>query len=48
MNIRECCNKYVSCVIRGQAAVCYVLATAIFDFRRKRGLRKIEAGEVAA
>ena len=21
MNIRECCNKYVSCVIRGPAAV---------------------------
>ena len=21
MNIRECCNKYISCVIRGPAAV---------------------------
>lgn len=28
--------------------VCFVIATAIFDFRRRRGLRKAAAGEVAA
>ena len=44
-----CPELFTNCAVMvGAGIFCYVLATVIFDFRRKRSLRKIEAGEVAA
>ena len=44
-----CPELFQNCAVMvGAGALCYALATGIFDFRRKRGFKKLAAGEVAA
>lgn len=44
-----CPELFTNCAVMvGAGVLCYVLVTLIFDFRRKRGLKSVEAGEVAA